>query len=68
MSAYFLYSNAMRSTVKEENPEASFGDIARLISEQFKALTPKERTTWDKKAEQDKARYQQEMEEYNQGE
>ena len=27
MSAYFLYSNAMRKTFKEENPEASFGEL-----------------------------------------
>lgn len=27
MSAFFLYSQAYRSTAKEENPEASFGDI-----------------------------------------
>jgi hypothetical protein len=27
MSAFFLYSQAFRSTAKEENPEASFGDI-----------------------------------------
>lgn len=31
MSAFFLYSNAVRSTVKEENPEAKFGDIAKVI-------------------------------------
>ena len=27
MSAFFLYSNANRSRIKEENPEAKFGDI-----------------------------------------
>lgn len=27
MSAFFLYSQAFRSVVKEESPEASFGDI-----------------------------------------
>lgn len=27
MSAFFLYSNANRERVKEENPEAKFGDI-----------------------------------------
>ena len=65
MSAYFLYSTATRSTVKEENPEASFGDIARLISANFKALSEKDRKKWDKKAEEDKERYQREMAAYN---
>ena len=27
MSAFYLYSNANRARVKEENPEAKFGDI-----------------------------------------
>jgi hypothetical protein len=64
MSAYFLYSIAARPTVKSDNPEASFGDIARLISQKFKALTPKERKVWDEKAVADKERYTREMVDY----
>jgi hypothetical protein len=64
MSAYFLYSIAARPTVKTDNPEASFGDIARLISQKFKALTPKERKIWDEKAVADKERYTREMVDY----
>lgn len=50
MSAYFLYSIAVRPDVKEENPEATFGELARLISSKFKALSDKERKIWDDKA------------------
>lgn len=50
MSAYFLYSIAARPSVKEDNPEATFGEIARLISSRFKALSEKERKGWDEKA------------------
>lgn len=57
MSAYFLYSVAIRPQVKEQNPDASFGDIAKIISQQFKALSPKERAMWDTKAVSDKERY-----------
>jgi hypothetical protein len=64
MSAYFLYSVHIRPTIKEENPDASFGEIARLISAKFKALPEKERKIWDDKAEKDKARYQDQMAEY----
>mmetsp|Transcript_22443 Transcript_22443/g.33604 ORF Transcript_22443/g.33604 Transcript_22443/m.33604 type:complete len:127 (-) Transcript_22443:899-1279(-) len=31
MSAFFLFSNANRQRVKEENPEAKFGDIVSLF-------------------------------------
>jgi HMG (high mobility group) box len=64
MSAYFLFSIEARQNVKEENPEASFGDIARLISEKFKNLSEKERKIWDAKAAADKERYNAEMVDY----
>ena len=54
MSAYFLYSVHIRPTVKEENPEASFGDIARIISDRFKNLSAKEKKIWQDKAAADK--------------
>ncbi len=31
MSAFFLYSNAHRERVKEENPNAKFGDIVSVL-------------------------------------
>jgi hypothetical protein len=30
MSAFFLYSQAFRAQVKEENPDASFGDVVSV--------------------------------------
>lgn len=68
MSAYFLFSVHIRPTVKEENPEASFGDIARIISAKYKALdVDTERKDWDAKAAADKVRYQAQMEVYRAG-
>mmetsp|Transcript_29971 Transcript_29971/g.55378 ORF Transcript_29971/g.55378 Transcript_29971/m.55378 type:complete len:208 (+) Transcript_29971:212-835(+) len=64
MSAFFLYSNANRKRVKEENPEAKFGDIAKLLSVEFKAVTTSERAKYDQLAVEDKERYQAEMEDY----
>lgn len=64
MSAYFLYSIDARPKVKSEHPDASFGDVARMISSRFKNLSDKERKYWDNKAAQDKARYTREMEDY----
>lgn len=64
MSAYFLYSIAARPIVKEENPEATFGEIARIISARFKELTPEEKAEWEEKAARDKERYTQQMEDF----
>lgn len=64
MSAFFLYSTANRATIKEENPDLAFGELAKLISTRFKELDDKERKKWEKKAEKDKARYLEEMKNY----
>jgi len=64
MSAFFCYSQAERPNVKLNHPDASFGDVARILSAQYKALSEKEMKKWVKKAEQDKIRYQEEMKHY----
>jgi len=66
-TAFFLYSNMHRANVKETNPDAGFGDIAKIISKQFKALTEKEREKYDKLAAEDKERYQRQMAAYKGG-
>lgn len=66
-TAFFIYSNMHRATVKETNPEAGFGDIAKIISKLFKALSEKEREKYDKLAAEDKERYQRQMAAYKGG-
>ena len=64
MSSYFLYSKATRNDVKAANPDATFGEIAKIISSQFKALNEEERAHWNSKAEEEKERYRTEMAAY----
>ena len=64
MSSYFLFSIDARPKIKAENPNASFGEIARMISDRFKKLSAKEKKYWEERAAADKARYTREMEEY----
>ena len=63
-SAFFLYSNATRADIKAAQPDLAFGQIAKVISVNFKALPPEERAYWDEKAAADKERYQAEMAAY----
>ena len=65
MSAYMLYANATRSTVAEENPDAGFGEITKIIAANFKELSPEDRKEWDEKAAGDKKRYEAEMADYS---
>ncbi|GFH44976.1 hypothetical protein CTEN210_01450 [Chaetoceros tenuissimus] len=67
MSAYFLYSQEIRPTIREQNPDAAFGDIAKLISKAFKELSESERKRFDDLAAADKERYQKAMAAYKAG-
>mmetsp|Transcript_6050 Transcript_6050/g.9250 ORF Transcript_6050/g.9250 Transcript_6050/m.9250 type:complete len:341 (+) Transcript_6050:441-1463(+) len=64
MSAYLLYQNAMRDQFRRENPGMTFGQLAKYTSAMYKCLTPEEKATWDGRASQDKARFDQEMAAY----
>lgn len=63
-NAYLLFSVDARAKVKEENPDATFGELAKIISAKFKQLSAKEKKKWDDKAAADKERYDREMAEY----
>jgi len=42
-SAYILFSVDARADIKEENPTATFGEIAKLISDKWKVLDESDR-------------------------
>jgi len=65
MNAYMIYSAHIRPSVKEENPEASFGDISGIISAKYKALDDDQRKVFVERAKVDLARYKSEMANYN---
>jgi hypothetical protein len=67
MSAFMMFSNEQRSKIKADNPEASFGEIGRKVGEAWKGLTDKQKQTYVKKAEQDKQRYESELQTYTEG-
>merc|ERR1712161_148543 len=50
---------------KKKNPDATFGDLSKLISKRFKVITVEERAKFDKLAAKDKIRYQKEMKSYS---
>lgn len=64
MSAYLLYQNAMRDQFKRENPNMTFGQLAKYTSHMYKNMTPEEKTAWESRANQDKERYDTEISTY----
>lgn len=64
MSAFMLFSNDQRNKIKTDNPELSFGEIGRKVGEAWKALNDKQKQVYVKKSEDDKKRYESDMETY----
>ncbi|CAO3644306.1 unnamed protein product [Mucor hiemalis] len=60
LSAYMFFSQDQRSTVKTENPDATFGQIGKILGEKWKAMTDDQKKPYNQKAEADKKRYEDE--------
>merc|ERR1712130_604679 len=41
MSAYFLFMNATRPTVRKENPDASIGEVAKILGKMWGEIKPR---------------------------
>ena len=61
-SAFMFFSVAKRASIVEANPDASFGDIGKLVGRAWKDLDDK--TEYEKMAADDAKRYKKEMAEY----
>ncbi|KAI9486595.1 MAG: high mobility group box domain-containing protein [Benjaminiella poitrasii] len=60
LSAYMFFSQENRAKVKEENPEATFGQLGKLLGEKWKSMSDDEKKPYVEKAEKDKQRYENE--------
>lgn len=65
MSAFLFYSKSVRSSVAARMPNASVGQVSKIISQQWRSMTDQERMPWEQKAKDDKARYAREMHTYS---
>ncbi|KAJ3325331.1 Non-histone chromosomal protein 6 [Boothiomyces sp. JEL0866] len=64
LSAFMIYSQENRARIKEENPNATFGEMGKLIGNAWKELSDEDKAEYLDKAAKDKERYESEMAEY----
>merc|ERR1712066_1107880 len=57
LSAFMFFSKDMREEVVADNPDASFGEIGKLLGAAWKDLSAKDKKPYEAKAEKDKKRY-----------
>ncbi|XP_076835535.1 high mobility group protein B3-like [Brachyhypopomus gauderio] len=69
MSAYAYFVKTCREEHNKKKPDVpvNFSEFSKKCSERWKVMSPKEKTKFDEMAKQDKARYDQEMMNYNPG-
>merc|ERR1712176_752583 len=63
-SSYWLWLNDNRATITAEVGGKDVAKVAKVAGERWKALPEKAKTPYEKKAEELRAAYQKEMEEY----
>lgn len=66
LSSYMLFSASIRDEVTKNNPGLDMGAMSKLIGEKWASAGEDVRAEYQKKAEEDKERYQQEMDAYQQ--
>ncbi|KAK7081019.1 High mobility group box 1 [Halocaridina rubra] len=68
LSAFFYYANDERPKVRAANPDFSVGEVAKELGRQWNEMTESEKAKYEKQAEEDRARYDREMQIYKLGE
>lgn len=57
LSAYMLYNNHRRPTLRTEHPELSLPDLSKLIGDEWKRLSETQKAIWIEKSREQKLDY-----------
>lgn len=52
LTSYMMFVQDERPKVRQEHPEATFGELSKLVGQRWKALSAKEKKTWQDKREE----------------
>jgi hypothetical protein len=58
---YMIFCDENRKNIKEDNPDITFGEISKLLSEKWKNTDEEKRKIYAEKSEKDKERYNLEI-------
>ena len=64
LSAFFHFSAAKRPSLRSDNPGLKFGELGKILGEQWRALDPDTRAPYQRLAEADRIRYESEYATY----
>lgn len=64
LSAYMMYTQSVRQSLKEEYPEMKMTEMAKEMGARWKVMAPEDKEQYEEMASLDKERYDREMAEY----
>ena len=64
LSAFMLFSQEKRSQIKQDNPDATFGQIGKLLGDAWKSCSEDDKAPFLAKAEKEKEKYTEAMKNY----
>jgi hypothetical protein len=64
LSAFMLFSQEKRNQIKTDNPEATFGQIGKLLGDAWKSASDDDKAPFLAKAEKEKEKYVEAMKKY----
>jgi len=64
LSAFFCFSNDERGKIKGMNPEFGIGDVAKELGRMWAVVSPEVKAKYQAMSDNDKARYEREMQIY----
>lgn len=50
VTGYILYSREVRKSVVQNNPESNFGEISKIVGNEWRSLSAGEKQAWEEKA------------------
>lgn len=59
-TAFSFFTKAQRANIQKKNPNASFGDLSKLVSKEWQGLSEKEHKKYKNMETEDKVRYEKE--------
>ncbi|GFZ48952.1 Non-histone chromosomal protein 6 [Saitozyma sp. JCM 24511] len=65
LSAYMFFVQDYRERLKSENPDATFGEVGKLLGAKWKEMSAGEKKPYEDQAEKDKKRAAKEKGEYD---
>lgn len=50
VTGYILYSREVRKRIVQKNPDSNFGEISRIVGNEWRSLTSTEKQNWEDRA------------------